>query len=174
MRKCHRICMVCNEPYYGQGKYCCSVKCKNVYLTGKKLNFSDEHRKFLSESMTLKTKNKNLSEEHKHKIGVASKLRWQNKEYRENIHNARIGREVTQETRDKIKKGNTLGWKTEKKLVDNPDKIIAGIANTACNVKVRTPLVRSSRRSLLNKFCCNNSAKANPIIDTKLNRNHVI
>ena len=122
MRKCHRICMVCNEPYYGQGKYCCSVKCKNVYLTGKKLNFSDEHRKFLSESMTLKTKNKNLSEEHKHKIGVASKLRWQNKEYRENIHNARIGREVTQETRDKIKKGN-LGIKKPGVSLYNKNRI---------------------------------------------------
>lgn len=116
MGKSHRICRVCNEPYYGQGKYCCSVECKNIYLTGKKIKMSNEHRKFLSESMTLKTKNKILSEDHKNKIGKASELRWQDKEYHDKICKSREGREVTQETRDKIshtQEGRKNPWTTE-------------------------------------------------------------
>jgi hypothetical protein len=110
MGKSHRICEVCNEPYFGQGKYCCSVKCRNIYTTGKKHNVSDEHRKFLSESMTLRTKDKKLSEDHKNKIGKASELRWQDKEYHEKTCKSFKGREVTQETRNKIRTGN-LGIK---------------------------------------------------------------
>jgi len=116
MGKSHRICKVCDKPYYGQGKYCCSVECKNVYMTGKKLNISDSERKRRSESMTLKTKNKKLSEDHKCKIGNASKLRWKNKEYREKISKSHEGHVVTQETRDKIsenQKGRKNPWTIE-------------------------------------------------------------
>lgn len=39
------ICLVCNKEYYGQGKYCCSIECRNKYRTGKKINISDKERK---------------------------------------------------------------------------------------------------------------------------------
>jgi len=116
MGKSHGICKVCNKPYYGQGKYCCSIECRNIYLTNKKLNISDSERKRRSEFMTLKTKNKKLSQEHKNKIGKASELHWQNKEYREKNCKSREGREVTQETRDKIshsQEGRKNPWTTE-------------------------------------------------------------
>jgi hypothetical protein len=98
--------MVCNESYYGQGKYCCSIECSNIYKTGKILNISDSERKRRSEFMTLKTKNKNLSEDHKNKISKASELHWQNKEYREKVCKAREGHVVTELTRNKIRIGN--------------------------------------------------------------------
>jgi hypothetical protein len=110
MGKSHRICNVCNESYFGQGKYCCSIECRNIYLTGKKQCISDSERKRRSESMTLKTKNKKLSQEHKDKIGKAVVLRWQDEEYREKNCKSREGRIVSDETKNKIRIGN-LGIK---------------------------------------------------------------
>jgi len=114
--KKHNICVICNLPYYGQGKYCCSIKCKSVYQIGKKLNITDEHRKMLSEKATKQFKNKKISQEHKDKIGKSSKLRWTDKEYKDKMRINHLGREVTQETRNKIsvtQKGRKNPWVTE-------------------------------------------------------------
>lgn len=106
MGKSHRICKVCKKNYYGQGKYCCSVKCKNIYLKGKKLNISIDERKRRSEQMTLNTKDKTLDESHKIKIGLASEIRWKNPDYHKKMCESHEGHVVTQETRDKIRNGN--------------------------------------------------------------------
>lgn len=111
--KYNRICNNCGKPYVGQGKYCCSVECRNQYLKNKKLNISDSERKRRSESMREKTKNKKLSNNHKVKIGNASKLRWSNNEFCEKMHNSRLGHIVTEETKKKIsnaQKGRKCPW----------------------------------------------------------------
>jgi hypothetical protein len=114
--KSHRICKICEKAYYGQGKYCCSTKCANIYKTGKILNISENERKRRSNSMSLRTKNIKLSDSHKNKIGKSSELHWKNDIYREKMHKSRMGHEVAQETRDKIRKsqkGRKNPWTTE-------------------------------------------------------------
>jgi hypothetical protein len=116
MGKKHSICVVCDKSYYGQGKYCCSVKCRNIYLTEKKLNITDDHRKMLSEKATKQFKNKKISKEQKDNIGNASKLRWDNKDFRQKMRKIREGHEVKQETRDKIRnsqEGRENPWTSE-------------------------------------------------------------
>jgi hypothetical protein len=116
MGKKHNICVVCDSPYYGQGKYCCSVECRNIYLTGKKLNITDEHRKMLSEKATKQFKNKKISQEQKDNIGKSSKLRWDDETFYNKMCEIRKGHEVKQETRDKIRnsqEGRENPWTTE-------------------------------------------------------------
>jgi hypothetical protein len=48
-----------------------------------------------------------LSEEHKRKIGEASKKRWAEKGFKDKMCKMRIGHEVSQETRDKIKSAHS-------------------------------------------------------------------
>ena len=107
MGKIYGTCVVCGKLYHGQGKKCCSIECKNVYLTGKKLNITDEHRKMLSEKATNQFKNKHLSQEQKDKISAAGILTWSNEEYYNTMCDQRKGHEVTQETRDKISKSQS-------------------------------------------------------------------
>jgi hypothetical protein len=103
MGKCHRKCKVCGENYYGQGKYCCSIQCRNIYLKDKKLNISDNERKRRSEQMRFNFNNKKLSDSHKIKIGLASELRWKNPEYYKKMCEIHDGHIVIQKTRDKIR-----------------------------------------------------------------------
>jgi len=116
MGKSHRKCNVCGKNYYGQGKYCCSIQCRNIYLKDKKLNISDNERKRRSEQMRFNTKDKKLSDGHKIKIGLASELRWKNPEYYKKMCEIHEGHVVTQETRDKIRdsqKGRKNPWTVE-------------------------------------------------------------
>ena len=98
----HRICDYCGCDYYGQGKKYCSIECRGKAVTGKSINFSQEHKDKLSELCRLRFKDIKLSDDHKNKISVIQKKLWLDDKYKNNQSLKRKVRIVSEITKDKI------------------------------------------------------------------------
>lgn len=99
MKKIHNICAYCNQNYYGQGKFYCSLECRNNASKGKPQKKRSEETKL---KLSLSHKGKKLTKETKEKIGLASKKIWKSEEYKKKQYDSRVGKTVSEETKKKI------------------------------------------------------------------------